>query len=135
MLRESFLGKSVKQTLTVSLTKEAEFEACYEATFQVIWLKNFMTRLKIIDSILRPIIVIYDNSIVAFFSKNNKCSSKSKHFELKYIIVHERYNKKMCIEHISTKLVIVDPMTKALAPKVYKDHVLSMSFINGIDSV
>ena len=119
--------KSVKQTLIASSNMEDEFVPCYEAISQVVWLKN---------SILRPITILCDNLVVVFFSKNNKCSSKSKHIELEYLVVYERLqNKKVSIEHISTKLMIVDLMNKALMPKVYKDHVLSIGLINDINHV
>ncbi|XP_060972455.1 secreted RxLR effector protein 161-like [Cannabis sativa] len=41
--------KSVKQTLTASSTMEAEYMACYEATCQAIWLRNFISALSIMD--------------------------------------------------------------------------------------
>ena len=37
--------KSVKQTLTVSSTMQAEFISCYGAATQAVWIKNFMTGL------------------------------------------------------------------------------------------
>ena len=36
------LWKSVKQTFTTSSTMEAEYVACYEYTYHVIWLRNFI---------------------------------------------------------------------------------------------
>ncbi|KAL0298745.1 UNVERIFIED_CONTAM: Retrovirus-related Pol polyprotein from transposon TNT 1-94 [Sesamum radiatum] len=47
--------KSTKQTITASSTMEAEFVACYEATSQALWLRHFITGLKIVDSIFKPI--------------------------------------------------------------------------------
>ncbi|PKU77931.1 Retrovirus-related Pol polyprotein from transposon TNT 1-94 [Dendrobium catenatum] len=43
--------KSVKQTLIASSTMEAEFIACYEASNQGIWLRNFIVGLHIVDGI------------------------------------------------------------------------------------
>ncbi|XP_062158140.1 wall-associated receptor kinase 2-like [Alnus glutinosa] len=40
---------------------EAEFIACYEATTQALWLRNFIGGLKIVDSIARPIKIFCDN--------------------------------------------------------------------------
>ena len=37
------------------------------------------------------------------------------------------------IEHISTKLIIADSMTKALQAKQYKDHVDNMGLANSFD--
>ena len=34
--------------------------------------------------------------------------------------------KKMVIEHIITKLMLADPLTKGMPPKYFKDHVVQM---------
>ena len=57
---------------------QAEFVACYGAATQTIWLKNFISRLLVVDSISRPIKILCDNNAVVFFSKNNKSSKSSK---------------------------------------------------------
>ena len=73
--------------------------------------------------------MFYYNLANVFFSKNNKCSSKSKCIELKYLIIHKKIReKKVFIEHINIKLMIIDLMTKALEPKVYINHVLVRIF-------
>jgi len=47
----------------------------------------------------------------------------AKHMELKYLSIKEEVQKqKVSIEHISTYLMIMDPLTKALPPK----HFLAM---------
>ncbi|RVW46052.1 Retrovirus-related Pol polyprotein from transposon TNT 1-94 [Vitis vinifera] len=43
--------KSVKQTLIASSTMEAEFIACYEASNHGIWLRKFVTQLRIVDGL------------------------------------------------------------------------------------
>ena len=75
------------------------------------------------DSISRPLIY-YDNSVVVFMAKNNKNSSRSKHIDIKYFAIRKRVKeKKVIIEHISIKLMIVDPLTKGMPPLKFKDHV------------
>jgi hypothetical protein len=64
---------------------EAEFIACYEATTQALWLRNFINGLKIVDSIARPIKIFCDNPVAIFFSKNNKSGSRSKPIDIKYL--------------------------------------------------
>ncbi|XP_026657005.2 myricetin 3-O-glucosyl 1,2-rhamnoside 6'-O-caffeoyltransferase AT2-like [Phoenix dactylifera] len=64
------------------LMMQAEFVACYGATVQAIWLRNFISELKVVDSISRPITIYYDNSAAVFFSKNNKSSGGSKHIDI-----------------------------------------------------
>jgi hypothetical protein len=55
-----------------------EFMACYEATGQAVWLKNFIPGLQVIDNIRRSLTLLCDNEVVIFFSKNNKSSGASK---------------------------------------------------------
>ena len=43
--------KSVKQSIVASSTMAAEFVACYEASNHGIWLRNFVTRLRIMDGV------------------------------------------------------------------------------------
>ena len=43
--------RSMKQTLTATSTMEAEFVSCFEATLHGVWLKSFITALRIVDSI------------------------------------------------------------------------------------
>ena len=69
---------------------EVEFIACYEASSQAIWLWNFITGLCIIDGIERPLRINRDNQTKELYSKNNKNSPKSKHIDLKFLVVKER---------------------------------------------
>ncbi|KAI0491692.1 hypothetical protein KFK09_025952 [Dendrobium nobile] len=122
--------KSVKQTLIASSTMEAEFIACYEASNQGIWLRNFITGLHIVDGIERPLKINCDNKAAELYSKNNKSSSKSKHIDIKFLVVKERVqSSQICIEHISTNFMIADPLTKGLPPKVFHEHVTRMGVI------
>ena len=47
--------KSSKQSVTASSMMYAEFVACYDASRQVEWLKKFISDLRVIDSIQRPL--------------------------------------------------------------------------------
>ncbi|XP_075091577.1 secreted RxLR effector protein 161-like [Nicotiana tabacum] len=71
--------KSIKQTLVTSSTMYVKFMAGYSASTQVVWLRNFISELRVIDSIQRPIVIYCDNSAVVFFYKNNKLHNGTKH--------------------------------------------------------
>ena len=102
--------------------------ACFEATVQANWLRNFVSGLGIVDSIAKPLRIYYDNSATVFFSKNDKYSKGAKHMELKYFAVKEEVQKhKVSIEHINTDLMIADPLTKGLPPKIFTGHVVNMT--------
>ncbi|XP_056690532.1 secreted RxLR effector protein 161-like [Spinacia oleracea] len=76
--------RSAKQTLTAPSTMEAEFVSCFEATSHGVWLKGFISGLRVIDSICRPIRMYCDNSADVFMAKNNKSGSRSKHIDIKF---------------------------------------------------
>ena len=119
--------RSVKQTLTATSTMEAEFVSCFEATSHGVWLKSFISGLRIMDSISRPLRILSDKSAVVFMAKNNKSGSRSKHIDIKYLAIRERVKEeKVVIEHISTELMIADPLTKGMPPQKFKDHVEKM---------
>ena len=51
--------------------------------------------------------------------------------ELKYFAVKEEVQKqRVSIEHISTNLMIADPLTKGLPPKTFTGHVERMGLMS-----
>ena len=66
-------------------------------------MKNFISRLKIVDLISRPFKIYCDNSAAVFMANNNKSSSQSKHIDIKYLAIRERVkDKTVVIEYVST---------------------------------
>ena len=80
---------SKKQTIVTSSTIEAEFIGCYKATSQAKWLKNFFSALEVVNSIERPLKIFCDNLVAVFFSKNNKNGSRSKHIDIKFLLLEK----------------------------------------------
>ena len=124
LARTAISWKSSKQTITATSTMEAEFVACFKATVHELWLRNFILGLGIVNSISKPLRIYCDISAAGFFSKNDKYFYGAKRMELKYLTIKEEVQKQqVSIEHISTQLMIVDPLTKGLPPKTFKEHV------------
>ena len=82
--------RSANQTLIPTSTMEAEFVSCFEATSHGVWMKSFISGLRIVDSISRPLRIFCDNSAAVFMAKNNKSGSRSKHIDIKYIFSQKR---------------------------------------------
>ncbi|KAM1237880.1 hypothetical protein ACFX2J_038628 [Malus domestica] len=121
------LWKSARQKSIASSTMEAEFIGCYTATKQAIWLRNMIKGLEIVDNIDRPLKLFCDNKAAVFFSKNNKRSLANRLMDMKYLKVRDEVKKgSIDIQHISTTLMVADPMTKALPVGVFKNHVFNM---------
>jgi len=110
---------------------KAEFVACFKAIIQSNWSWNFIAGLGIVNSISKLLKIYCDNSATVFFSKNDKYSKGAKHMELKYFVVKEEVQKRrVSIEHISTNLMIADPLTKGLSPKLYGGHIKNMNIMS-----
>ena len=119
--------RSSKQTIVASSTMYAEFIACYEATGQALWLKKFIPDLKVVDCIDKPLKMYCDNQPAVFYAHNNKSSNATKPVEVKYYIVkHKVQDHTISLEHIRTKNMLADPLTKGLPPSVFKEHVAGM---------
>ncbi|RVW26325.1 Copia protein [Vitis vinifera] len=122
--------KSVKQTLTTSSTMEAEYVACYEACCHAIWMWNFVSALGVVDSISRPLKLFCDNSTAVAFSKNTRSISRSKHIDVKFYFVKEKVVESLIdVEHMSTKGMLADPLTKGLPIVVFHEHVSQMGLL------
>ena len=71
-----------------------------------------------------------DILVVVFLAKNDKCGSRSKHIDIKYLAIRERVKEnKVVIEHISTKLMIANPLTKGMLLRNFREHVTNMGLM------
>ena len=122
--------KSAKQTLITSSIMEAEFIESYEASNHGICLRNFVTRLRIVDGIERPLKLFCDNKSAMLYFNNNRSLVKSKHIDIKFLVVKERVQSdQVSIEHIGTNFMVVDPLTRGLSPKVFYEHTAHMGVV------
>jgi hypothetical protein len=109
--------KSCKQTVTTSSTMYAEFVACYEATGQVNWLKKFITGLKMVDDISRPLKSYCNNEPAVMYAHNNKTSGAAKHIDIKYYVVKDKVRDQIIsLEYISTVKMLADPFIAGEPP-------------------
>jgi hypothetical protein len=116
-----------KQTVMTSYTIYVKFIACYEAVGQTMWLKKFVPGLRVIDSIERPLKLYYDNEPVVFYDHKNKKTKAAKHINIRFYAVKEKIqDQTISLEHICTKKMIADPLTKGLPPSVFREHLADM---------
>jgi hypothetical protein len=129
----SISWKSSKQTISILSTMQAEFLSCYMAVGQAVWQKKFVPGLRVVDIILRPLTIYCDNKSIVFFLSNNKSSDATKHIDIKYFIVKDRVQDQIVeIEHINTKQMLADPLTKGLLPIIFHDHVADMGLLDSL---
>ena len=108
-------------------TMYAEFVACYEAIGQVNWLKKFMLGLKVVDNIHKQLKLYCDNNPAVCYAHNNKSSGAAKHIDIKYYVVKDKVRDHIIsLEHIKTKNMLADPLTKGLPPSMFREHLANM---------
>jgi hypothetical protein len=73
---------SSKQTVMTSSTMYAEFIACYEAVGQAMWLKKFMSGLRVVDRIERPLKLYCSNEPAVLYAHNNNKTKAVKHINI-----------------------------------------------------
>ena len=104
--------------------------ACYESCCHAIWIQNFISALGVVNSISKPLKLFCDNSAVVVFSKNTRSNSHSKHIDVKFYFVKEKVAESLIdIEHMSTKGMLADPLTKGLSIAVFQEHVSQMGLL------
>jgi hypothetical protein len=92
------------------------------------WLKKFVSGLRVIDSIERPLKLYCDNEPVLLYTHNNNKTKAAKHINIMFYVVKEKIqDQTINLEHISTKKMIADPLTKGLPPSVFREHLAGMS--------
>ncbi|XP_074375276.1 secreted RxLR effector protein 161-like [Apium graveolens] len=82
--------RSAKQTLIASSTMAAEYIACFVASNQALWLRNFVTGLRILDGVERPLKIFCDNKSAVEYSNNNRSTTDAKHIDIKFLVVKEK---------------------------------------------
>ncbi|KAJ9543591.1 hypothetical protein OSB04_023298 [Centaurea solstitialis] len=118
--------KSSKQDTIADSTTEAEYIAASNAAKEAVWLRNFLSDLRVVASVSRPIDIFCDNSGVVAQAKEPRKHHKSRHVLRKYHIreIIERGDVRIC--KIPTEDNVADPLTKPLARVKHEAHANSI---------
>ncbi|KAJ9556017.1 hypothetical protein OSB04_010631 [Centaurea solstitialis] len=119
--------KSSKQDTIADSTTEAEYIAASDAAKEAVWLRNFISDLRVVDSISRLVDIYCDNSRAVAQVKEPREHHKSRHVLRKYHLIREiigRGDVRIC--KIPTDENVSDPLTKPLARKKHEGHASSI---------
>ncbi|KAJ9538930.1 hypothetical protein OSB04_031663 [Centaurea solstitialis] len=119
--------KSSKQDTIADSTTEAEYIATSDAAKEAVWLKNFLSDLRVVASVSRPIDIFCDNSGAVAQAKEPREHHKSRHVLRKYHLIREiigRGDVRIC--KIPTEENVADPLTKPLARVKHEAHASSI---------
>jgi hypothetical protein len=68
-----------------------------------------------------------DNEPEVFYAHNNKKIKAAKHINIRFYVMKEKIqDQTISLEHISTKKMIADSLTKGLPPTVFREHLAGM---------
>ncbi|KAJ9541893.1 hypothetical protein OSB04_028399 [Centaurea solstitialis] len=123
--------KSSKQDTIADSTTEAEYIAACDAAKEAVWLRNFLSDLRVVASISRPIDIFCDNSGAVAQAKEPREHHKSRHVLRKYHLIREiigRGDVRIC--KIPTEDNVADPLTKPLARAKHEAHANSIATLS-----
>ncbi|KAJ9547257.1 hypothetical protein OSB04_019800 [Centaurea solstitialis] len=119
--------KSSKQDTKADSTTEAEYIAASDAAKEAVWLRNFISDLRVVASISRPVDIYCDNSGAVAQAKEPREHHKSRHVLRKYHRIREiigRGDVRIC--KIPTDENVTNPLTKPLARIKHEGHASSI---------
>ena len=114
----AFLSRSKKQTVTADSSTVAEFIATHTAAKEIMWARSLLSELGYPQ--MEPTTLFEDNQSTIFMINNDSNTQKTKHIDIRYNLIREQVqNGVITMEHLPTKEMIADMLTKALGPTAY----------------
>nr|GEW16939.1 hypothetical protein [Tanacetum cinerariifolium] len=107
--------KSMKQSIFVTSSIDAEYIAAFDASKEAVWINKFISGLGVVPKIEEPINMYYDNSRAVVIAKDHGVTKGAIHFYAKVYYLRETIEMgDVKIEKVDTDDNLADPFTKAL---------------------
>ncbi|GAV67227.1 zf-CCHC domain-containing protein/rve domain-containing protein/RVT_2 domain-containing protein/gag_pre-integrs domain-containing protein/UBN2_2 domain-containing protein, partial [Cephalotus follicularis] len=118
---------SKKQTCIALPTMEAEYVACSAAVQEAVWLRRFLQRLDVTAHSKGPVLMYCDSTAALAYVRDPKYHGKTKHIDVRYHFIRDMVARgEVILHHISTGMMVADPLTKPIARDVFLSHARSM---------
>jgi hypothetical protein len=89
--------------------------------------KEIYAQSKSVDNIERPLKLYCDNESSILYANINNKTKALKHINIRFYVVKEKIqDQTISLEHIGTKKMIADPLTKGLPTSVFRVHLVGM---------
>ena len=86
-----------------------------------------------VDNISKPLRLYYDNKTAIFYANSNKSSGAAKHIKIKYFVENDRIQDHTIeLEHVSTKEMLADPLTKCVPPNNFHELIAGMGLSDSL---
>ena len=79
--------RSIKQGYIIDSTMEVKYVAAYEVAKEAVWLRKFLTIVRVVLDMSMPITLYCDNSGVVANSKEPRSHKRGKHIKCKYHLI------------------------------------------------
>lgn len=113
---------SKRQRCVALSTCEAELIALNEASKELVWIRRLIKEITGYKT-LQPTVVYEDNLGCIEMVKNPKYHGRSKHIDIRNFYVREVVDqKKIKVQHMSTKKMVADVLTKSLDARLFQTH-------------
>lgn len=83
------------------------------------------------NDIERQLKIYCGNKSTMLYSNNNRSSMRSKHIDIKFLIIKERAQSlQVAIEYIGTNSIIAEPFSMDSPPKIFHEHIVHMDVVS-----
>jgi hypothetical protein len=107
--------RSFKQSVIAGSTVESEYMATAEASSKGVWIRNFITELGVVPSVLDPLEILCDNTGAIALAKEPKYHPNTKHINRRFHIIRDYITDgDLKISKVHTDQNVADPLTKHL---------------------
>ena len=121
------LGVAKKKTCIVLSTMEAKYVACSAAVQEVVWLRRFFQNLEVVKDASDPITVHCDSMAALAYAKDSKYHGRTIHIDIRYHYIRDMVvHNEVVLKHISTSLMIANPLTKPIGRDAFQAHFRSL---------
>ncbi|GJU45860.1 retrotransposon protein, putative, ty1-copia subclass [Tanacetum coccineum] len=122
--------KSIKQSIFVTSSAEAEYIAAYDAYKEAVWVRKFISGLGVVPTIEEPVNMYCDNTGAITIANELGITKGARHFRAKVHYLREviEYGD-IKLEKVHTYDNLADPFTKALAFPKHSEHTRNIGML------
>nr|GFC19722.1 retrovirus-related Pol polyprotein from transposon TNT 1-94 [Tanacetum cinerariifolium] len=115
--------KSAKQSIFATSYVEDEYIAAFDASKEAVWVKKFISGLRVVPTIEEPISIYCDNNGAIAIANESGITKVARHFRAKVHYLREIIELgDIKLEKVHTDDNLADPFTKALAFPKHSEH-------------
>nr|GFB08325.1 retrovirus-related Pol polyprotein from transposon TNT 1-94 [Tanacetum cinerariifolium] len=115
--------KSAKQSIFATSSAEAEYITAFDASKEAVWVRKFISGLRVVPIIEEPISMYCDNTEAITIANESGITKGARHFRTKVHYLREVIELgDIKLEKVHTDDNLGDPFTKALAFLKHSEH-------------